>query len=341
MQDSLDNIDDDDNVELGLDPHAAHTEYAHIKTTPLVHSYSHYSPVSSALAAEPVALGVDEAGRGPVLGPMVYAVSYTPISKNKELGKLGFADSKVLSFDQRATLFDVVLANQDWIGWAVHTCSPTDISGSMLGRQKYNLNALAHDTTINLIREVLARGVKIKEIYVDTVGPPASYQKKLEDLFPGIKVRVEKKADAKFPVVSAASICAKVTRDAVLHGWTFVERDLSISKNFGSGYPADPNTVAWMKDSTDPVFGFPQVARFSWSTCENYLQDNAVAVEWPVDDSDKTKQPAQSRSKKRAMPGQSAKASAAHPQNFKTDKTFFKRRGLSYVRWDLGTPTEP
>lgn len=48
------------------------------------------------------------------------------------------------------------------------------------------------------------------QIYVDTVGPPEKYQDKLTALFPGIKCVVAKKADSIYPIVSAASICAKV-----------------------------------------------------------------------------------------------------------------------------------
>jgi ribonuclease H2 subunit A len=75
---------------------------------------------------------------------------------------------------------------------------------------------------------------------VDTVGPPESYQAKLKQRFPGIDFVVAKKADSLYPVVSAASICAKVTRDKVLSQWVFCEEELnqSISTRFGSGYPS-------------------------------------------------------------------------------------------------------
>jgi ribonuclease H2 subunit A len=57
-------------------------------------------------------------------------------------------------------------------------------------------------------------------------------------IFPDIKINVSKKADALFPVVSAASICAKVARDGVLKQWIFKESHIEDGIQWGSGYPA-------------------------------------------------------------------------------------------------------
>ena len=75
-------------------------------------------------------------------------------------------DSKELKVEQRDQLFEDLKNENDWIGWAVHACSPQDISESMLRRQKYNLNAMAHDTTISLIQNVLDRGVNLVEVSI-------------------------------------------------------------------------------------------------------------------------------------------------------------------------------
>ncbi|KAG0233389.1 Ribonuclease H2 subunit A [Actinomortierella wolfii] len=259
---------------------------------PLLKSYTYATPLPTDLKPDQeVILGVDEAGRGPVLGPMVYGICYCPIERQDELKAMGFADSKTLKEDERDNLLDVIVSRQDMIGWSVRVLSPMDISNSMLRQEKYNLNALAHDTTIQLIRETLEKGVNIREVYVDTVGPPETYQRKLEGLFPKIaKITVAKKADSKYPIVSAASICAKVTRDDVLRHWIFAEKGIdSISREFGSGYPSDPKTVQWLKKNMDPIFGYPNIVRFSWGTCKTLLDTSGKAVRWPNEDGDDQK----------------------------------------------------
>ncbi|XP_011850313.1 PREDICTED: ribonuclease H2 subunit A isoform X5 [Mandrillus leucophaeus] len=170
------------------------------------------SPVPAACHKEPCVLGVDEAGRGPVLGPMVYAICYCPLSHLADLEALKVADSKTLLESERERLFAKMEENRDFVGWALDVLSPNLISTSMLGRVKYNLNSLSHDTATGLIQYALDQGVNVTQVFVDTVGMPETYQARLQQSFPGIEVTVKAKADALYPVVSAASICAKVTQ---------------------------------------------------------------------------------------------------------------------------------
>lgn len=195
---------------------------------------------------------------------------------------LAAIDSKKLTEEERDGLFDKVKDNSDFVGYTVKVLMPQDISRWMLGRVNYNLNAMSHDTAIALVADALNRGVNVQEVYVDTVGDPKKYQEKLQQRFPAIgKIVVAKKADSLYPVVSAASICAKVTRDDVLRRWAFAEKMAAEpSRAFGSGYPSDPATVAWLAENIDRVFGFPRLIRFSWSTCTTLLQKKGVDVEW-------------------------------------------------------------
>jgi ribonuclease H2 subunit A len=136
-------------------------------------------------------------------------------------------------------------------------------------------------------------GVKLSKIFVDTVGPPHVYQVKLQKLFPGIEIAVRPKADSLFPVVSAASICAKVVRDHTLRHWQFVEEtttssglSCSFTRDFGSGYTSDARTCGWLKRHLDPVFGFPSLIRFSWKTSQRLIFKGGVAVVWGINEED-------------------------------------------------------
>ncbi|CAO3635796.1 unnamed protein product [Cunninghamella blakesleeana] len=264
---------------------------------PVTRSYTYMTPIPPCLVEnlankvnEPCVLGVDEAGRGPCLGPMVYAVSFCPLSRYEEFKALGFDDSKKLTHEKRLELADIIQKSQDYVGWAVKVISPQDISTSMFNRvNPVNLNQLAHNATMELISMVIDSKVNLTEVYVDPVGPSKSYQDKLTKYFQGITFTVEPKADALYPIVSAASICAKVTRDQITKHWIWTEPGLELSKEFGSGYPSDPNTVRWLDDNEVPFFGYPSIIRFSWKTISNRL-DESSPLEWS-DEEDEEKRP--------------------------------------------------
>lgn len=235
---------------------------------------------------------VDEAGRGPVLSSMVYGIAFCPISQKQILKDLGCADSKVLSEADREKIF--VNANQEElsvanIGWAVDLISPTEISTSMYRRVKRSLNEVSMESAIALVKKAIELGVNVAELYVDTVGPPEKYQAKLKAIFPRVKVTVAKKADSTYPIVSLASICAKVSRDHVLHTWKFREEVEIPEKGYGSGYPGDAVTRKFLEDNVDKVFGFPRIVRFSWSTAEKILEDHAYPMRFEEEDDDKEK----------------------------------------------------
>lgn len=250
------------------------------------------SDVPSICKEKPCMLGVDEAGRGPVLGPMVYGISYCPLESKPALVELGCADSKQLTEEKRDIIFNdlntLEYANS-CIGWAVEIISPNVISTSMYRRTKCSLNEVSMDSAMGLIQQAIDAGVNIAEVYVDTVGPPEKYQEKLLKRFPNFKITVAKKADSTYPIVSAASICAKVTRDHALKVWQFPEGLVIKDNAFGSGYPGDPVTKRFLTENIDLVFGFPRLVRFSWSTAENALADKAYDMEFDEPDSEKPK----------------------------------------------------
>jgi ribonuclease H2 subunit A len=242
----------------------------------------YFSAIPEICKTEKCILGVDEAGRGPVLGPMVYGIAFCPVSKQKLLKDLGCADSKQLTEDQRDEIF--INANQkdyssECTGWAVDIISPSEISTSMFRRVKRSLNEVSMESAISLIKKAIELEVNVAEVYVDTVGPPEKYQAKLQLIFPKIKITVAKKADSTYPIVSLASICAKVSRDHALKVWKFREGIEVPEDGFGSGYPGDPVTKRFLH-TCEPVFGYPRIVRFSWSTAVNALNGPAYAVEF-------------------------------------------------------------
>lgn len=215
---------------------------------------------------------------------MVYGISFCPLSQAHHLKTLGCADSKQLSEKDRETIFDDMNVKEyarTNIGWAVDVISPSYISEKMLSRVKVSLNEISMSSAIGLINKAIDAGVNIAEVYVDTVGPPEKYQAKLAAMFPDFQITVAKKADSTYPIVSAASICAKVSRDHALRVWTFPEGLKATHEDFGSGYPGDPKTKAFLEDNVDRVFGFPRLVRFSWSTAANVLKRKALPMTFP------------------------------------------------------------
>lgn len=268
-------------------------------------SYTHFSDLPEAIANDKnteCVLGVDEAGRGPVLGPMVYALLYLPLQHHTSLlaETHHFNDSKVLTPAVRSNLMKKLCTPSTDLhsacGWATSVLSARDISANMLKPTgAYNLNAQAMDATIALIKGVIDRGVNVTEIYVDTVGAPATYQAKLSRVFPSIRITVAKKADSLYPCVSAASVCAKVTRDAALEVcWEAQSaaknedgEDVAMTDGgWGSGYPSDARCVGWLKREMDPLFGWGAECRFSWGTVKEILEvkNRDVRVDWPDGD---------------------------------------------------------
>lgn len=95
------------------------------------------SKVPTICKQTPCILGIDEAGRGPVLGPMSYAIAYYPKKDENVLSSMKFADSKTIVESTREKLFES-LQTQDGgfreLGYIIKIISPNFISNSMLRR---------------------------------------------------------------------------------------------------------------------------------------------------------------------------------------------------------------
>ncbi|KAK2071615.1 hypothetical protein P8C59_006023 [Phyllachora maydis] len=254
---------------------------------------------------------------------MVYGIFYLPERLSTPLlrDRHHFDDSKVLTPAVRSALLRALCtapaaaadALSTSCGWAVSVLSARDIAAGM--HAGHNLNAQAQAATVALVRGAQARGADVRAVFVDTVGPPAAYQAALARALPGLQVTVAKKADSLYPCVSAASVVAKVTRDAALEalwrggpgagGEAAAEAEVKIpvqaqakrkrdeesspTMAWGSGYPSDTRCVTWLRANMHPVFGWGPECRFSWGTAKDMLEEKGsggVRVEWPADDDD-------------------------------------------------------
>ena len=194
-------------------------------------STDHYSDVSSVYGegplilsdipkssqGRPIVLGIDEAGRGSVIGPMIYGMCYWNANANVDDGDgesscpnvvipKDFNDSKQLNETQRNILFETILDSDD-IGFGIRIFPASEISRNMLRPYPYNLNQMSHNAAISIIRALQQTNeVQIQTCYIDTVGNASSYQRRLEQEFPGVEFVVESKADDTYPPCSAASI---------------------------------------------------------------------------------------------------------------------------------------
>ncbi|GAT94471.1 ribonuclease h2 subunit a putative [Entamoeba histolytica] len=188
-----------------------------------------------------ITIGIDEAGRGPVLGPMVYSAFFT--TNTEVISTMGFHDSKILSRTMREKLFTDI-KESGVCGFSTRILTPSYISQMMCGPQKVSLNEIAFSAVRDIIHQIIRTSQrKIVHIYCDTVGPSKKYQAMIANEFKEVKlsqITVCPKADGLYPVVSAASICAKVTRDTCLDNWIYEETNIQ-TRQVGCGYPSDVN----------------------------------------------------------------------------------------------------
>jgi len=200
--------------------------------------------------------GVDEAGRGCVVGPLAVAGVSVDTDRLRELAELGVKDSKMLSPKQRDTLYPEIL--KICKGVQVSRIPPNVIDRYVSRGKKYRrLNYLE---TIHMARVI--DGLLVDEVFVDAPDAnPSRFKKELEELLLSRpRVTAEHKADVNYAVVSAASIVAKVERD----------RDVAelrdLHGDFGSGYPSDPDTIAFLESWMKRKSTHPDFARKSWKT---------------------------------------------------------------------------
>jgi ribonuclease HII len=212
--------------------------------------------------------GVDDAGRGPIIGPLVIAGIMLPEEKHEGLRAMGVRDSKMLTPSQRtrlnARIRDVALKV------SVTEAQPKEIDDIVLHAEKLRkLNFLEARMMAHVIGEL---GPDVAYVDASDVNEER-YGEDIRGFLPaslrGMKIFSEHHADRTYPVVSAASIVAKVRRDAIIEGLRQQYGD------FGSGYISDPKTMAFLRDWRRAHAEYPPIVRLSWKTIKE-LEDEVA-----------------------------------------------------------------
>ncbi|MEM2971717.1 MAG: ribonuclease HII [Candidatus Bathyarchaeia archaeon] len=210
--------------------------------------------------------GVDDAGRGCVIGPLVIAGVLMNDADLPRLVELGVKDSKLLSPRRREVLAVEIkrLVRQ----YSVVKLLPKEIDRVVeSGKRLHKLNRLEAQAMAKAI-EMLKPDVA----YVDAsdVLEERFKQHILEVLPFKVEVISEHKADRKYPIVSAASIIAKVERDREI-------ADLkSVYGDFGSGYPTDPRTISFLQQCLKKFGEYPNFVRKSWKPAKKAKEEGST-----------------------------------------------------------------
>ncbi len=179
-------------------------------------------------------LGIDEAGRGPIIGPMVIAGVCFERGDLLFLKELGVKDSKLLSPASRERLFKEIMKIAKC--YRIYKITPKEIDQAVFSSLK--ITGLEAKYIASIIEEL-----DPEEVYIDSpINNPSKFLNKLgEFLKKKYPIICEIKADSKYLQVAAASIIAKVIRDSEIRNLQAKYGD------FGSGYPSDPKTIAFLK----------------------------------------------------------------------------------------------
>lgn len=212
--------------------------------------------------------GIDDAGRGPIIGPLVIAGVLMDEDRVRELVPMGVKDSKLLTPDSRSDLAQKIEALASRVSY--DELSPAQIDEVVLkARRLQRLNLLEARSMAKVIADL-----KPAAVWVDASDvKPERYARHILDELPSSLKRTvlisEHKADRKYPIVSAASIMAKVRRDAATSAlWEEYG-------NFGSGYVTDPSTIRFLKEWRRTHNYYPPIVRKSWKTLREIESDLA------------------------------------------------------------------
>jgi len=208
-------------------------------------------------------LGIDDAGRGPVLGPMILAGILIEEKEETKIKKLGAKDSKLLTPTQRKKIGDII---KEKYKYHIELSTPNEIDNHK------NLNLLEAEKAAKIINTLTKNLNEKIKVIIDC--PSVNIQSWTTDVHrllnnpKNIILNCEHKADLNHPIVSAASIIAKEKREDEIY-----KLKLQLKTDFGSGYPADPKTKKFATENfNNPIY--KDIIRHSWNTIKKLHKSN-------------------------------------------------------------------
>ena len=213
-------------------------------------------------------LGIDEAGKGPVIGPMCVAGVKIDESKIKTLRNLGVKDSKKMTPKNREQMAWQIKKYAD--SFFVFEITPSQIDELRKIMTMNEIMVMAFSRVLEKMHPDKAF-VDAADINAERFGKNLLelYSKKDAVAAKNLTIISKHKADAIYPIVSAASILAKVRRDELVE-----DIKIKIGFDFGSGYPSDPKTKQFLADWVKEHGSLPDIVRHSWKTAENALKQS-------------------------------------------------------------------
>ncbi|MFX1337689.1 MAG: ribonuclease HII [Promethearchaeota archaeon] len=205
--------------------------------------------------------GIDEAGKGPVIGPLVICGVCFIESKLAILKEIGVKDSKKLSPNKRNELAKVIKENCHSIEIVI--VSAKDIDNRE--KERITLNRLEELKMADIINKLHPNIIYVDAVDVNEERFGNSLKMLLH--YKPLKIVSKHRADDIYPIVSAASIVAKVTRDSIINKLKQKYGDL------GSGYPSDKRTTDFLRQWIRDNKRVPSFVRTSWDTTKKILNE--------------------------------------------------------------------
>ncbi|MBI1935615.1 ribonuclease HII [Candidatus Woesearchaeota archaeon] len=195
--------------------------------------------------------GIDEARRGPVLGPMVMCGAFIDEDDMPKLIALKPKDSKLLTKEEREEIYPKLINVLK--SYKLFIIQPDEIDKAVKGGDGLNLNRLEAVKQAEILNE-FNPDMAIIDCPSNNINSYRLYLKKLLKN-KNVELILEHKAE-RYPLVAAASIIAKVTGDREIEK---IKKQIRI--DFGSGYLSDPKTVEFLKNNFEK---YPELFRKSW-----------------------------------------------------------------------------